>query len=98
MNHNETRLFNRATLGLDFEEFRDTRIGQHLLELAAEYKRQALDQLAKADPEDPKQIRVWQNQVQVSDMFVTWLDAAITDGRNAHEQLKLDEAEEIING
>lgn len=76
-----------VALGMDVENFLQGPIGRHLLARAEEARVSALEALARCDPENAASVRAYQNQVAVVDMVQQWLADAITEARNAEQQL-----------
>lgn len=76
-----------VALGMDVENFLQGPIGRHLLARAEEQRKEALEALKDADPENAKAIRVWQHKIGVIDAVQQWLADAITEARNAEQQL-----------
>lgn len=85
-------LFKRAALGIETRHFfYSEKVGIHIREQAEKHRFAALEALAAADPDDPKAIRHLQNQVQISDMLVSWIAATIADGEAAEAAIELEE-------
>lgn len=58
---------------------------------------QSLMALALCDSEDPKQIRLLQNEVKRYDEFVQFMKEIIDEGRAADKELSHEEREELLD-
>jgi hypothetical protein len=76
-----------VALGMDVEAFLQGPLGRYLVQRAETERTAALELLAKIDAEDAKAIRHCQQRIAVVDSIQQWLADAITEGRNAEQQL-----------
>ena len=81
------KLAEQVELGMEVKAFLSGRVGQYLLDRADEDRKEALDALAEADPEDAKAIRALQNKVKVIDSVQIWLADAINEATAADQTL-----------
>lgn len=72
--------------GFQVEAFLHSEIGQYLIRRAEMQIDGAVEQLKRCDPEDAKQIRSIQNQIQVAEDLQYWLAEAIQAGVNAQSE------------
>lgn len=81
-----------VALGLDAANFIEhTSLGKHLVDRAHQCRIQALEELANVDPNDSKTIRDLQNNARIPDLFLQWLDEAISNGIAEEENIQLSE-------
>ena len=76
-------LLAQGSLGADAEEFMKSELGRTLIGLAKVETRVAMDALKRADPEDAKEIRKFQNNIWLAERFEGWLVQLIMTGRQA---------------
>ena len=76
-------------LGLEVEHFLESEAGRWLTSQAEEMVQNALIKLGEADAEDPKAIRMLQNEVKVGEQIQYWLAGLVNQGRNAEQQFLL---------
>ena len=72
-----------SDLGLEAENFVQSRIGIYLIQRAEQEAEEANIELARHDPEDAKGIRALQNRIYRADSVRQWLAEAIIEGRQA---------------
>ena len=85
--------FKAVALGLDTERFiADSKIGVYLVERAHQCRINALEQLATANPIDSDAIRELQWAAKVPDLFLLWLDEAISTGTAAEESIRVEDS------
>lgn len=82
------RVVEDAVLGAQVRQFMESDIGVYLMQRADDYAQEAIDRLTRVDPEDPKTIRVLQNQIAVADLIASWLKEATAVGQQAELHLK----------
>lgn len=82
-------------IGKDAEQFFKTDLGKYVLGCAQQDIDRATQELMQADPNDAKEIIRLQNQANVAQTAIQWLNDAIIIGRNALVQL---ESMEDANG
>lgn len=73
--------------GLDVEAFLVGPVGKYLVLRAEADRGRLLDSLATVDPHDPQAISALQNKIGVLDCWQQWMADAITEGKQAEEQL-----------
>lgn len=73
--------------GQDVEAFIKGQLGQYLIKRAEDDRASALEELAKADPEDEKAIRAIQFRIQVVDGIQQYFADAISKGQALEHQL-----------
>lgn len=79
-----------AVFGVQVQNFMDSEIGAYIMNRADEYAQEAMEELTKVDPEDPRAIRSLQNRIHVADLIATWLREAVSLGEQAQEHLKYE--------
>lgn len=84
----ETR---RIDLGAEVVAFLQSPVGVALTKRAEEEEREALEELAVCDPDDPKVIRDLQNRVHRANSIIGWLQEVIGDAVAAHKVLEEQE-------
>lgn len=83
-NHDELIQARRAiALGLDVKAFVRTDLGRAFVDRCNTMRQTALEELADADPEDPKAIRRLQNTAQCAGLLLTWLEEIENEGEQA---------------
>lgn len=80
-------LFREATFMFEVQDFLKTNIGRYLVARSDADIERAMQALATANPEDAKLIRDLQTKIRVASSWQDWLADAITEGKNAHQQL-----------
>lgn len=85
-------LLAEVELGLDVEQFMQSKVGRYLVGRAMHEADQATEQLKTADPENSKEIRRLQNEIYRSNQVIEWLNEALQAGKNAEEQIHQNEA------
>lgn len=79
-----------AVFGAQVEQFLASDVGLYLMQKADDYAQEAIDELTRCDPEDPKKIRAIQNRIQVADLIANWLNEAVAIGEQAEQHLRED--------
>lgn len=74
---------NQIAFGLDVKVFMESPIGRYLAMRANSNIETALDAMRSVDPEDPKAIRILQNEIKCAENFLQWMGEAVTEGENA---------------
>lgn len=80
-------LLELARLGINAETFKRSDLGKFLQRKAETERKDALNDLVNAAPDDIKANTDARNRIHVVGMFLTWINDAIDIGRSAHEQL-----------
>lgn len=83
-------LRDRATRGMDAEQFMESTLGRYITQRADQEVEEAVAALKSADPEDAKTIRALQTQIAVAERFRGWFSDLYTQGRNAEEVLRAE--------
>jgi len=82
-------------LGIEAKYFIEhDRIGRYLWLMSVQHRAYALEQLAVVDPENSKEIRAWQNELALHELFKAWINDAIANGLAAEEQILAEDAAE----
>jgi len=76
-----------AALGREADTFKASRLGRYLVQKAVSTSDEAVEALVKCGPSDLKSNTDLRNTIQVSQMFINWMDEAITEGVIAEECL-----------
>lgn len=74
--------------GIEVENFLQSDIGRYLVQRADEEIEDAVEQLKRADPDEPRVIRHLQSRIQVVESIQYWLAEAIQDGLNSMQELQ----------
>lgn len=77
-----------ALLGEQVKRFIEADVGKYLLQRADALAESARTKLSTADPENPKLIREYQNEISIASHFVIWLEQAIDRGEVAIHNLE----------
>jgi len=75
-------------MGKAASEFLATDLGKYIVQRCKEERDAALHSLMKADPEDYKQVRQFQNRAWRAQQFVEWFNELIIEGESALELIK----------
>lgn len=89
MDTEERRLYAEAVLGKDAEQFFQTELGQYVLGRSMQESEEVTAELKVTAPEDTNKVRELQNQIQVCEKTLIWLNQAIIEGKQAKAQLEL---------
>lgn len=81
------RLLNVAKFKFVVEDWVRTPVVRYLIERSEHEVRAALEELKHVDAEDAKAVRELQHRIGVCECWQQWIEDAITEGENAHEQL-----------
>jgi peroxiredoxin family protein len=76
-----------VALGMDVEAFLNSSVGRYIVTRAEQERVAWLEQLLNVDAEDAKEIRACQHHIGVIDAVMQWLADAVTEARNAEQQL-----------
>ena len=79
----KTLLIEQAVLGEQVQSFLASDVGRYMVARANIQKQDAMDELAVADPDDPKKIRSIQNKIKLADSILDWLNDAVVRGLQA---------------
>lgn len=79
-------LDNTVELGKEAEKFIQSKIGKYLIDKSNEEVEAALEGLIYVDSEDPKAIRVLQNQISIAKAIQQWLVQAVDEGIQAESE------------
>jgi hypothetical protein len=82
------RLRETAQVGMDAEAFKNTPLGQWMINKAKEERQGIVEALILADPTDTKTIADLQGKAVLLGLFEEWLNQAITDGIEALQYFK----------
>lgn len=74
--------------GLEVENFLQSSIGKYLISRAEEDIEAAVEELKRADPDEPRVIRHLQFKIQLAESIQYWLAEAIQDGFNSMQEAK----------
>lgn len=74
--------------GMEVENFLQSDIGKYIIHRAEEETEDAVEQLKRADPDEPRVIRQLQYRIQVAESVQYWLAEAIQDGLNSMQELQ----------
>ena len=84
----ERELYKEAVLGEDAQNFWNTELGQWVVGKSLKESESATEKLREIDPEDSKTIRELQNEIQISERCLVWLNEAIVSGKQALDLLE----------
>jgi hypothetical protein len=92
---NDNRM-KKVALGIDTIYFiEQTKLGAYLVEQANNRRIVALEELAEADPTNQELIRTLQWQSRIPDLFLSWLDEAIANGRTEEINIRIEDANNV---
>lgn len=77
-----------AVFGLQTQDFLKTDLGQYLVSCATHDMNNAVNKLKKVAPWRTRKIQELQNQIKVSENFMSWINDAIQQGTQAQNQLE----------
>lgn len=80
--------FETAKTGINLEEFKSSDAGKHMYEKAKGLREIVYEQFRTADANNVSEIQALQNQLQVADMYIDFLDNGIQEGQLAREELE----------
>lgn len=86
-NESERELFAEARLGQQAIDFLHSELGRLLMGYADQEKKEAMEQLLKADSHDHAKIDFFQRKAEIADNFVRWIGEAIQNGSLAEDEL-----------
>ena len=90
-------LMRKVQLGVDVQFFiSNDKVGRYLIEQAHAARISALEDLANIEvtPQSLDAIRELQWRAKIPDMFLQWLDEALSEAHSAEETILLEEAAE----
>lgn len=88
-------IIGKVSLGLDTEHFVGSdSVGRNLIGRARRCREEALEALAAIDPTLTSEICALQWKARIPELFLSWLDEAIAEGRAAEEIILQEEADE----
>jgi len=86
-------LLTQIDLGFQVEAFLQSDIGRYLVQRAEAQVDEYVESLKRVDPDDPRQIRSIQHNINVAEAIQYWLADAIQSGINAQAELHNHERE-----
>lgn len=86
-------LLQQIDLGFQAEAFLLSDLGRYLVKRAEDEVEAAVEQLKRAAPDNPVEIRAIQHKIHVAEAIQYWLADAIQAGQNAQQQLHDQEGE-----
>ena len=86
-------LYQAASLGVDVRHFIEKdKVGKYLVKCANQHRDAALLQLGIVDPTDTIKIMALQWDVKMPELFLAWLDEAMTRGDVAQETIEIEDS------
>lgn len=84
----EQKLLEIAILGEEVDNFFQSSVGKYLMQRTDAEILAGFKGLKDCDPEDPKLVRKFQNQIWRAESVRDWLEEAVLDGLNATKVLE----------
>lgn len=91
----EDTVLNTARLGIEAESFLASSLGKYLKGKADELIADQTAKLIQCSPSDIEQNTEYRNGIQIGALFITWLEDAIADGKNAQVYIQQIEDESL---
>lgn len=85
-------LMRAVVLSADVEHFiNHDKVGMYLMERAVETRADALEKFAHVDPFKAKDVLALQWEQKIPDLIIQWLEEALAAGREAEEQIRIED-------
>jgi hypothetical protein len=85
-------LMRAVVLSTDVEHFiNHNKVGMYLMARAVESRADALEKFAHVDPFQAKAVLALQWEQKIPDLFIQWLEEALAAGREAEEQIRIED-------
>ena len=85
-------LMRAVVLSADVEHFLyHDKVGMYLMDRAVNTRAEALERFADVDPFKPDEILALQWKQKVPDLFIQWLEEALAAGKEAEEQIRIED-------
>ena len=87
MDEDTLRFVKQVELGLDAQQFFESKLGQELLRRSQEQVLNAFEKWKRSNPEDAKEQRDLQMEVRVAERFPQWIGEMIAKGKSVEDAI-----------